>query len=314
MLERVEQAVSELPVPSSVVELQPRRGDEQHEDQHPDQPFRSAEEPRKGFMLRHRFALGIALLLFLVAAPTTYLYWDYARHFEIDRRCLHRGAPVRHRPQGVRLHHRRTGHRQPACRRRRRDRAHRRSRLPHRARAGARRRWPALKPTSRTSMRRSTFSRRRSAPARPRSTRRRQRWCSRSSRRRAIRTWRKRRWAPFRTPSSTRRNCISSRRQLASAQANSQVAQRQVEALKAQRSSAVASLAQAKAQRDQAQLNLSYTTVTAAQPGRVVDLSCGSRSIRPAGHEPDHVRAGRDLGRRRTSRRRSSTPCGPASR
>ena len=46
-----------------------------------------------------------------------------------------------------------------------------------------------------------------------------------------------------------------------------------VEALKAQRSSAVASLAQAKAQRDQAQLNLSYTTVTAAQPGRVVNLS-----------------------------------------
>ena len=82
MLERVEQAVSELPVPSSVVELQPRRGDEQHEDQHPDQPFRSAEEPRKGFMLRHQFALGIALLLFLVAAPTTYLYWDYTRHFE----------------------------------------------------------------------------------------------------------------------------------------------------------------------------------------------------------------------------------------
>ena len=36
---------------------------------------------------------------------------------------------------------------------------------------------------------------------------------------------------------------------------------------KAQRSSAVASLAQAKAQRDQAQLNLSYTTVTAAQAG-----------------------------------------------
>src|SRR6202008_3157259 len=45
------------------------------------------------------------------------------------------------------------------------------------------------------------------------------------------------------------------------------------EALKAQRDSAVASLAQAKAQREQAQLNLSYTTVTADQPGRVVQLS-----------------------------------------
>jgi membrane fusion protein (multidrug efflux system) len=60
---------------------------------------------------------------------------------------------------------------------------------------------------------------------------------------------------------------------LASAQATHKLAQRQIEALKAQRSSAVASLAQAQAQRDQAQLNLSYTTVRAAQPGRVVNLS-----------------------------------------
>src|SRR5262249_4083794 len=60
---------------------------------------------------------------------------------------------------------------------------------------------------------------------------------------------------------------------LASAQANLKVAQRQLESVKAQRESAVASLAQANAQRDQAQLNLSYTTVTAAQAGRGVQLS-----------------------------------------
>jgi membrane fusion protein (multidrug efflux system) len=60
---------------------------------------------------------------------------------------------------------------------------------------------------------------------------------------------------------------------LASAQATLKLAQRQIEALKAQRNSALANLAQAKAQRDQAQLNLSYTTLTAAQPGRVVNLS-----------------------------------------
>lgn len=59
---------------------------------------------------------------------------------------------------------------------------------------------------------------------------------------------------------------------LASAQANLKVAQRQLESLKAQQESAAANLAQAEAQRDQAQLNLSYTTVTAAQPGRVVNL------------------------------------------
>jgi membrane fusion protein, multidrug efflux system len=59
---------------------------------------------------------------------------------------------------------------------------------------------------------------------------------------------------------------------LQSAQATLNLAQRQVEGLKAQRKSAVANLAQAEAQRDQAKLNLSYTTVTAAQPGRIVNL------------------------------------------
>jgi membrane fusion protein, multidrug efflux system len=60
---------------------------------------------------------------------------------------------------------------------------------------------------------------------------------------------------------------------LATAQATLKLAQRRVDTLKAQRNSAVANLEQAKAQRDQAQLNLSYTTVTAAQAGRVVNLS-----------------------------------------
>ena len=60
---------------------------------------------------------------------------------------------------------------------------------------------------------------------------------------------------------------------LRSAQATLKLSQRQIEALKAQRNSALANLAQAQAQRDQAELNLSYTTVTAALPGRVVNLS-----------------------------------------
>jgi len=70
---------------------------------------------------------------------------------------------------------------------------------------------------------------------------------------------------------------------LESAQANLKVAQRQLESLKAQRESAVASLAQANAQRDQAQLNLSYTTVTAAQAGRVVQLSAAVGEFAQAG-------------------------------
>jgi membrane fusion protein (multidrug efflux system) len=60
---------------------------------------------------------------------------------------------------------------------------------------------------------------------------------------------------------------------LDSAQASLNLAKRQVEALQAQRGAAVATLAQAEAQRTQAQLNLSYTIVTADQPGRVVSLS-----------------------------------------
>jgi membrane fusion protein, multidrug efflux system len=60
---------------------------------------------------------------------------------------------------------------------------------------------------------------------------------------------------------------------LGSARATLRLAQRQIESLKAQRASAVASLAQAKAQSDQAELNLSYTTVTADQRGRVANLS-----------------------------------------
>jgi membrane fusion protein (multidrug efflux system) len=67
------------------------------------------------------------------------------------------------------------------------------------------------------------------------------------------------------------------------AQATLAVAQRQIDSLKAQRSSAVASLEQAQAQRDQAQLNLSYTTVTAAQPGRVVNLTAAVGQFAQAG-------------------------------
>jgi membrane fusion protein (multidrug efflux system) len=46
-----------------------------------------------------------------------------------------------------------------------------------------------------------------------------------------------------------------------------------LEVLNAQRGSAEANLAQADAERDHAKLNLSYTTIAAAQSGRVVQLS-----------------------------------------
>ncbi len=58
-----------------------------------------------------------------------------------------------------------------------------------------------------------------------------------------------------------------------SASASLEVARRQVNSLQAQARSAEADLAQAKAQQDQARLNLSYTHVVAAEPGRVVELT-----------------------------------------
>jgi membrane fusion protein, multidrug efflux system len=58
-----------------------------------------------------------------------------------------------------------------------------------------------------------------------------------------------------------------------SSEAGLKVQERQIEALGAQRNNAEATLQQAIAQRDQAQLNLDYTTVTAAEPGRVVNLT-----------------------------------------
>jgi membrane fusion protein, multidrug efflux system len=70
---------------------------------------------------------------------------------------------------------------------------------------------------------------------------------------------------------------------LKNAQAALMVVQRQIDALKAQRSSAEAALAQANAQHDQAELNLSYTTVTAAQAGRVVNLTTAVGQFAQAG-------------------------------
>src|SRR5260370_40450840 len=146
-----------------------------------------------------------------------------------------------------------------------------------------RRKWRPRERASRPSMHSSLCSRHRSTPTRHRSTRRKRRWCLHNSRRSATRIWRRRLLrAPFRTQRYTSQ-LYQQQAALQGAQASLKLAQRQIEALKAQRANAVASLAQAKAQRDQAQLNLSYTTVTADQPGRVVQLSAAVGEFAQAG-------------------------------
>ncbi len=81
---------------------------------------------------------------------------------------------------------------------------------------------------------------------------------------------------------------------LANAKANVVAAQKQIGSLQAQRASAEAQQAQAEAQRDQARLNLGYTTVTAAQGGRVVRLTGGVGEYAQAGQSlsmfvPDEI-------------------------
>ncbi|WP_082559182.1 HlyD family secretion protein [Methylobacterium sp. Leaf94] len=67
------------------------------------------------------------------------------------------------------------------------------------------------------------------------------------------------------------------------ARANVVAARTQVGALNAQKAGAEASLATGKAQVAQAELNLGYTTVTAAQPGRLVQLSGAKGQFAQAG-------------------------------
>jgi membrane fusion protein, multidrug efflux system len=82
---------------------------------------------------------------------------------------------------------------------------------------------------------------------------------------------------------------------LASAQATLKVSQRQIEALKAQRNSAVASLAQARAARPGTTQFVLYDRDGRAAGTRRQPQRC-SGPVHAAGHEPDHVRAGSDLG------------------
>jgi len=70
---------------------------------------------------------------------------------------------------------------------------------------------------------------------------------------------------------------------VSNAQANVTVAHRQLDALEAQRNSALANLQEVRARHDQAALNLSYTTVTAAQPGRIVQLGAAVGEFAQAG-------------------------------
>ncbi|WP_448207760.1 HlyD family secretion protein [Azospirillum sp. sgz302134] len=89
-------------------------------------------------------------------------------------------------------------------------------------------------------------------------------------------------------------NLLQQQANLSRANAALIAAQRQIGSLEAQRASAAADLARAEAQVAQAELNLSYTTVSAAQPGRIVRLSAARGQYVQAGQSlsmfvPDDV-------------------------
>jgi membrane fusion protein (multidrug efflux system) len=101
-------------------------------------------------------------------------------------------------------------------------------------------------------------------------------------------------WATAQSGTVDIQNLKAQQAAVESAQAALKVAQRQIDTLRAQRASADASLAQAIAQRDQAALNLSYTIVTADQPGHIANLSAAVGEFASAGNSlsmfvPDEI-------------------------
>lgn len=90
-------------------------------------------------------------------------------------------------------------------------------------------------------------------------------------------------WASHQTGELALSELYQQQAAVSNAQANVTVARRQLSALEAQRSTAQANLQEAEAKRDQASLNLSYTTVTAAQPGRIVQLGAAVGQLAQAG-------------------------------
>lgn len=90
-------------------------------------------------------------------------------------------------------------------------------------------------------------------------------------------------WASHQTGELAVSELYQQQAAVSNAQANVTVARRQLSALEAQRNTAQANLQEAEARHDQASLNLSYTTVTAAQPGRVVQLGAAVGQLAQAG-------------------------------
>jgi membrane fusion protein (multidrug efflux system) len=254
----------------------------EREDQHVDRGREPADEPRRSLLRHHPFASVIGLILFMATAAASYLYWDYARHFEstddafvasrqfaiapkvsgyitvvpvTDNQHVDAGgviARIDDRDYRIALDQAQAQVASAEANIQNIDaQINVQQAQINASQAQVDQAQAALVFAQQQAARYQDLARTGSGTVQNA-----QQWTSQQNQQQAA---------------------------LESAQANLKVAQRQLESLKAQRESAVASLAQANAQRDQAQLNLSYTTVTAAQAGRVVQLSAAVGEFAQAG-------------------------------
>jgi membrane fusion protein (multidrug efflux system) len=269
-----------------IVEL-PSREDQQGDDrggddQHPDQDRDGGDKPRRGFLRRHPFRSLIALLLLIVVGAGGYLYWDYASHFEStdDAFIAARQFPIAPKVSGYITAVPVTDNQHVAAGdviARIDDRDYRVALAQAEAQVAA-----AQASIENFDAQMKVQQAQISASQ------------AQLDQAQAGLVFAQQQAARYGDLAQKGSGSVQNAQQFASqlhqqeagvanAKAALMLAQRQVDSLKAQRQNAVASLAQANAQRDQAQLNLSYTTVTAAQPGRVVNLTGAAGQFAQAG-------------------------------
>jgi membrane fusion protein, multidrug efflux system len=247
----------------------------QREDQHVEQDRQRGDEPRGSLLRRRPFRFLIGLILFVVATTGGYLYWDYTRHFEStdDAFVAARQFPIAPKVSGYITAVPVTDNQQVAA-------GEVIARIDQRDYLIALDQAQAQVASAEASIQ-DIDARIKVQQAQISAN---EAQVDQTQAALVFAQQQAKRYQDLaRTGSGTVQNSqqwTSQQQQqeaaLASAQANVNVAQRQLESLKAQRETAVANLGQANAQRDQAQLNLSYTMVTAAQAGRVVNLAAAA--------------------------------------
>jgi membrane fusion protein (multidrug efflux system) len=252
-----------------IVEVPPKR------EEPPEQDRERADDPRRGVLRRHPFEFAIGLVLFILATAGGYLYWDYARHFEStdDAFVAARQFPIAPKVSGYITAVPVTDNQHVAA-------GDVIARIDDRDYRIALEQAQAQVASAEANIQ-NTDAQINVQQAQIKANQ------AQVDQAQAALTFAQQQAKRYQDLAQTGSGTVQNAQQwtsqqqqqqaaLATAQANLAVAQRQLESVRAQRESAVASLAQANAQRDQAQLNLSYTTVTAAQAGRVVQLSAAA--------------------------------------